>query len=87
MSIDYMRAAGEVLAKTADGGKAFDAYCHMRMVIPAYGGPFRARDEMRNALAVVWPRTVENCAAQFEAAMFRLGYDEFVAADSQGVPK
>lgn len=78
---DYIRAAGEVLSYTEDGGKAFDVYCGLRKVRPAYGRPEQARYEMQETLTGTYPLTVENCARAFEQALFRHHLTEWAPDD------
>lgn len=80
MDFDYVRAAGEVLAKTGDGGKAFEAYCHMRMVRPQFHQMGEAVHLFRDGLCGVWPLTPENCAKAFRDTLVahHMATDEWI---------
>lgn len=80
MAFDYFAAAGEVLSKTGDGGKAFDAYCAMKKAEPEACSIYQGIHEMRDELHGCRAMPAEYCAEAFKRALRKLGLDDLRAA-------
>lgn len=71
MAFDYMKAAGEVLSKTGNGGDAFEVFCQMQLAVPAHESYYQAVREMQDRLKGMKGMPGDFCTEAFRRALGR----------------